>query len=64
MLRVVKNDLSGRTASIIKNDRAALKKQKVSDNQTKQAGKVQINNVISIIPFLKRNTGVGGGFSA
>ena len=64
MLRIVKNDLSSRTASIVKNDRAALKNQKVSNNPTQQASKAQINNVISIIPFLKRNAGFDGGFSA
>ena len=60
MLRVVKNDLRSRTVSILKNDRAALKKDEDVNNQPENVSNQQNNNVISIIPFLKRNAGFGG----
>jgi len=64
MLRVVKNDLRSRTVTILKNDRAALRKDKDGNNKPENPSKQQINNVISITPFLKRNAGFDGGFSA
>ena len=60
MLRVVKNDLSSRAVSILKNDRAALKKDKDVINRPENPSKQQNNNVISIVPFLKRNAEFGG----
>ena len=60
MLRVVKNNLRSRTASLLKNDRAALKNDKGFKQQSENASKQKINNVISITPFLKRDAGFGG----
>ena len=60
MLRIIKNDLNSRTASILKNDRAALKNDKGFKNQAENVSNQQINNVISITPFLKRDAGFGG----
>ncbi len=60
MLRAVKNDLRSRTVSLLKNDRAALKNDTGFNNQSENVNKPQINNVISIIPFLKRDAGFGG----
>ncbi len=60
MLRIIKNDLNSRTASILKNDRAALKNDKCFKNQAENVSNQQINNVISITPFLKRDAGFGG----
>ncbi len=60
MLRAVKNDLRNRTVSLLKNDRAALKKDKDCNNKPQNINKPQINNVISITPFLKRDAGFGG----
>ena len=60
MLRVVKNNLRSRTASLLKNDRAALKNDKGFKNQAENVSNQQINNVISITPFLNRDAGFGG----
>lgn len=64
MLRQVKNDLKGRMNAIIQNDRSAIKNQKSFKNQVENVNKQPINNVIAITPFLKRDAGFDGGFSA
>ena len=59
MLSIVKTDLKAKAASILKNDRAALKNNKNRKNQPQNASNGQFDNVISIIPFLKRDAGCG-----
>ena len=46
------------------NTQSALKNQKGFKNEAENLNKQPINNVIAITPFLKRDAGFDGGFSA
>lgn len=59
MLRLIKPNLKAKTASILKNDRAALKNNNHRKNQPQNTSNGQFDNVISITPFLKRDAGYG-----
>ena len=59
MLRCIKANLKAKAASILKNDRAALKSCQSCQKQPQNASNGQFDNVISITPFLKRDAGYG-----
>lgn len=59
MLKMITANLKAKTASILKNDRTALKSCKSCQNQPKNARNTHFDNVISITPFLKRDAGYG-----
>ena len=56
----IKDGLKAKTASILKNDRAALKSCQSCHKQPQNTNNRYFDNVISITPFLKRDAGCGG----